>query len=65
MKQNIPEHRQDYGRKVSIAIVSNYTRNIRVYFNYMHENSLIKINPVQKIKTIGVKLGNKDITHIY
>lgn len=51
-KQNIPEHRRDFGKKVSIATVNNYTRNIRVYFNYMYENRLIKINPVQKVKVI-------------
>lgn len=37
---------------MSIATVNNYTRNIRVYFNYMYENRLIKINPVQKVKVI-------------
>lgn len=30
-KQNIPEHRRDFGKRVSIATVNNYTRNIRVY----------------------------------
>lgn len=28
------------------------TKTIRVYFNYMYENRLIKINPVQKVKVI-------------
>lgn len=27
-KQNIPEHRRDFGKKVSIATVNNYTRNM-------------------------------------
>ena len=37
-------------KKVSLATVNNYTRNLRVYFNYMYENRLIKVNPMKKIK---------------
>ena len=49
-KFNCPQNRQDFGKKVSIATVNNYTRNLRVYFNYMYGNRLIKINPMKKIK---------------
>lgn len=51
-KVNCLQHRQDYGKKVSIATINNYTRNIRVFFNYMYDNRLIKSNPVTKIKVI-------------
>ena len=47
---NQPQNRQDFGKKVSIATVNNYTRNLRVYFNYMYDNRLIKTNPMRKIK---------------
>lgn len=46
---NNPQKRQDFGKKVSIAIVNNYTRNLRVYFNYMYDNRLIKVNPTTNI----------------
>lgn len=46
---NNPQKRQDFGKKVSIAIVNNYTRNLRVYFNYMYDNRLIKVNPATNI----------------
>lgn len=49
---NNPQNRQDFGRRVSLATVNNYTRNLRVYFNYMYNNRLIKVNPMQKIKPI-------------
>ena len=49
-KVNCPQNRQDIGKKVSLATVNNYTRNLRVYFNYMYENRLIKVNPMKKIK---------------
>ena len=51
-KINCPEHRQDFGKKVSLATVNNYTRNLRVYFNYMYDNRLIKTNPMKKITVI-------------
>ena len=51
-RYNSPEHRQDFGKKVSVATVNNYTRNLRVYFNYMYDNRLIKVNPMRKIKPI-------------
>lgn len=47
---NNPQNRQDFGKKVSVATVNNYTRNLRVYFNYMYDNRLIKVNPMRKIK---------------
>lgn len=46
---NNPQKRQAFGKKVSIAIVNNYTRNLRVYFNYMYDNRLIKVNPATNI----------------
>lgn len=51
-KFNNPQNRQDFGKKVSIATVNNYTRNLKVYFNYMYENRLIKVNPMKNIKTV-------------
>lgn len=51
---NNPQNRQDFGKKVSLATVNNYTRNLRVYFNYMYDNRLIKLNPMKNIKTIKI-----------
>lgn len=49
-KFNMPQNRIDYGRKVSIATINNYIRNLRVFFNYMYDNRLIKVNPMKKVK---------------
>jgi len=51
-KTNSPQNRGDFGKKVSLVTVNNYIRNMRVYFNYMYDNRMIKTNPVRKIKTI-------------
>lgn len=48
-KCNKPQNRTDFGKKVSLATVNNYTRNLRVYFNYMYDNRLIKVNPMKNI----------------
>lgn len=57
---NNPQNRQDFGKKVSLATVNNYTRNLRVYFNYMYDNRLIKVNPMRKIKPIRTPRKVKD-----
>lgn len=59
-KINNPQNRGDFGKKVSLVTVNNYIRNIRVYFNYMYENRLIKVNPVNKIKTMKTPRKVKD-----
>lgn len=67
---NNPQNRQDFGKKVSLATVNNYTRNLRVYFNYMHDNRLIKVNPMRKIKPIRIPrktkgyLNDKDFNNL-
>ena len=45
---------------MSVATVNNYTRNIRVYFNYMYDNRLLKVNPVRKIKPVKTPRKVKD-----
>ena len=59
-KTNNPQNRQDFGKKVSLATVNNYTRNLRVYFNYMYQYRLIKTNPMRKIKPIRTPRKVKD-----
>ena len=53
-KMNNPQNMGDFGKKVSLVTINNYIRNIRVYFNYMYENRMIKVNPVNKIKTMKI-----------
>ena len=69
-RYNHPQNRQDFGKKVSLATVNNYTRNLRVYFNYMYENRLIKTNPMKKIKPLRIPrkakgyLNDKDFNNL-
>ena len=36
---NNPQNRRDFGRKVSIATINNYIRNLTLYFNYMYDKT--------------------------
>lgn len=57
---NNPQNRRDFGKKVSVATINNYIRNLRVYFNYMYDNRLIKVNPMRKIKPTRVPRKAKE-----
>lgn len=59
-KINNPQNRGDFGKKVSLVTVNNYIRNMRVYFNYMYENRMIKVNPIKNIKIIKTPRKVKD-----
>ena len=59
-KINNPQNRGDFGKKVELVTINNYTRNMRVYFNYMYDNRLIKQNPIKNIKTIKTPRKVKD-----
>ncbi|WP_322619177.1 tyrosine-type recombinase/integrase [Clostridium botulinum] len=50
LKTNKPEMRKDYGKKGSITTINNYIRNIKVFFNFLLEQSYIKKDVVKNIK---------------
>ena len=47
---NKPHNRTDYSKPIKNATINNYIRNLKVYFNFMEENYMIKINPFNKVK---------------
>lgn len=58
---NKPENRTDFGKKVSKTTINNYIRNIKVFFNYLQDEKIIKNNPVKKIKEFKNSRKPKDI----
>lgn len=53
VKYNHPENRGDYKKQISMSTVSNYVRNIKVFFNWLHDvEGEIKKNPIDKIENI-------------
>ena len=51
-KTNYPERRRDYRKPISTATINNYIRNIRVFFNYLERNYIIKKNPMKRIRQL-------------
>ncbi len=52
-KVNFPHKRDDYRKPLSSTTISNYIRNIKVFFNYLYEvEREIRKNPVEAIESI-------------
>jgi integrase/recombinase XerD len=47
---NKPHNRTDYSKPIQNATINNYIRNLKVYFNFMADNYMIKVNPFDKVK---------------
>lgn len=57
---NNPFGRSDYGKKISITTINNYIRNLKVFFNYLLDERIIKRNPMDFIKELKSKRIPKD-----
>lgn len=53
-------NRKDIGKEISVTTLNNYLRNIKVFFNWCEENSLIKYNTVADVNFIKEKRKIKD-----
>lgn len=51
-KKNCPDRRRDYRKPVSITTINNYIRNIRVFFNWMEREYIIRKNPMKRIRQL-------------
>lgn len=49
---NFPERRRDFRKPVSCATINNYLRNLRVFFNWLERNYVIKKNPMKRIRQL-------------
>lgn len=47
---NKPQNRTDYSKPIKNTTINNYIRNLKVYFNFMEESYMIKVNPFEKVK---------------
>lgn len=54
--KNYPDHRTDYKKQISTTTIANYVRNIKVFFNWLHEiEREITKNPVENIENPKVQ----------
>lgn len=49
---NYPERRRDFRAPVSVTTINNYIRNLRVFFNWLDCDYLLKCNPMKKIRQL-------------
>ena len=49
---NYPERRRDFRKPVSTITIYNYIRNLRVFFNYLERNYIIKKHPMKRIRQL-------------
>lgn len=52
-KFNNPQNRTDIGQPITKTTINNYIRNIKVFYNYLYNNHLIKPNPVSRVKQLN------------
>ena len=51
-EKNYPDRRRDYRKPVSVTTINNYIRNIRVFFNWLERDYVIRKNPMKKIRQL-------------
>lgn len=56
---NYPDRRTDKGKEVSDSTISNYIRNIKVFFNFLYKEREIAENPVRNVENIKPKRKKK------
>lgn len=56
---NRPHNRTDYTKPVTNVTINNYIRNLKVYFNFMEDNYIIRVNPMEKTKFLKAQRKKK------
>ena len=59
-KANYPERRRDFRKPLNVSTINNYIRNLRVFFNWLERDYLIKKNPMKKIRQIKANRKAKE-----
>ena len=49
---NHPERRRDFRKPISVTTINNYIRNLRVFFNWLDVEIVIRKNPMNKIRQL-------------
>ena len=55
-----PARRRDFSQAVSTTTINIYIRNLRVFFNWLDRNYLIKRNPMKKVRQLRVNRKAKE-----
>lgn len=58
--KNYPDRRRDYRKPVSVTTINNYIRNIRVFFNWLERDYVVKRNPMKRVRQLKNNRQAKD-----
>ena len=58
---NHPDRREDYKKTISDTTIANYTRNMKVFFNFLVKEREIKDNPMDNVDKIKPKRKQKQL----
>ena len=59
-EKNFPDRRRDFRKPISVCTINNYIRNLRVFFNWLDGEYILKRNPMKKIQQLKVNRKAKD-----
>ena len=59
-KINYPERRRDFRAPISVTTINNYIRNLRVFFNWLDRDYLLKKNPMKKIRQLKTNRKSRE-----
>ncbi|MBP3941519.1 MAG: tyrosine-type recombinase/integrase [Christensenellaceae bacterium] len=51
-QKNHPDRRRDFRKPISVTTINNYLRNIRVLFNWLESEEVIRKNPMKKVRLL-------------
>ncbi len=57
---NHPDRRRDFRKPVSVTTINNYIRNLRVFFNWLERDYVIKKNPMKKVRQLKTNRKAKE-----
>lgn len=57
---NFPERRRDFRHPISACTINNYIRNLRVFFNWLDSDYVLKKNPMLKIRQMKANRQAKE-----
>ena len=57
---NYPDRRRDFRKPISPITINNYIRNLRVFFNWLDRDYILKKNPMRKIQQLKVNRQAKE-----
>lgn len=57
---NFPDRRRDFRKPISPITINNYIRNLRVFFNWLDRDYILKKNPMRKVQQLKVNRQAKE-----